>query len=87
MRSVDQYEVGVIVGYNSAPPVKARGSCIFLHVWKGPGSYTAGCTALSEGKVRDLISWLDSEKRPLFVQLTTNDYANLRARWRLPEIR
>ena len=84
MRSIPQYEVGVMVGYNATPPVKARGSCIFLHVWAGPGSHTAGCTAFDEAKLRDLILWLDPKKRPLLVQLTMRDYTILRTRWRLP---
>jgi D-alanyl-D-alanine dipeptidase len=84
MRQVGQYEMGVIVGYNAIPPVKGRGSCIFLHIWSGPGSHTAGCTAFSEEKLRDVIKWLDRRKRPLLVQLTLQDYANLRTRWMLP---
>ncbi len=84
MRQVAQYEVGVIVGYNAMPPVRGRGSCIFLHVWAGPLSHTAGCTAFYEPKLRDMIMWLDPKKRPLLVQLTANDYENLRTRWRLP---
>ena len=84
MRSVRQYEVGVIVGYNAMPPVKARGSCIFLHIWAGPGSHTAGCTAFDEARLRRLISWLDPQKRPLLVQLTAKDYTDLRTRWSLP---
>jgi L,D-peptidoglycan transpeptidase YkuD (ErfK/YbiS/YcfS/YnhG family) len=84
MRQVGQYEIGVIVGYNAIPPVKGRGSCIFLHIWAGPGSHTAGCTALDETKLRDVIRWLDPKKRPLLVQLTLEDYANLRTRWMLP---
>ena len=84
MRQVGQYEVGVIVGYNAMPPVKGRGSCIFLHIWAGPGSHTAGCTAFAEPKVREMMSWLDPKKRPVLVQLTTNQYASLRTRWKLP---
>jgi D-alanyl-D-alanine dipeptidase len=84
MRSIRHYEVGVIVGYNAMPPVKGRGSCIFLHIWAGPGSHTAGCTAFDEGRLRELIGWLDAKKRPVLVQLTSKDYANLRARWSLP---
>lgn len=84
MRQVGQYAVGVIVGYNATPPVKGRGSCIFLHIWAGPGSHTAGCTAFSESKVRAVMSWLDATKRPLLVQLTANQYASLRIRWKLP---
>ena len=83
MRQVGQYEVGVIVGYN-AKPAKGRGSCIFLHIWAGPQSHTAGCTAFDEAKLRYLMAWLDPEKRPLLVQLTANDYATLRVRWKLP---
>src|SRR4029078_4629040 len=45
MRDLPQYEIVVIVGYNAAPPKKGRGSCIFLHIWTGPDSHTAGCTA------------------------------------------
>ena len=84
MREVRQYELGVIVGYNAIPPVSGRGSCIFLHVWTGPQSHTAGCTAFDGAKLRDLTRWLDPKKRPLLVQLTAKDYANLRMRWRLP---
>jgi len=84
MRQVRQYEVGVIVGYNAMPPVKARGSCIFLHIWAGPASHTAGCTAFAEPKVREMITWLDPKSRPLLVQLTTTQYASLRIRWKLP---
>jgi len=84
MRQVSQYEVGVIVGYNAPSPVKGRGSCIFLHIWAGPGSHTAGCTAFAEPKVREVITWLDPAKKPLLVQLTTGQYADLRMRWSLP---
>jgi D-alanyl-D-alanine dipeptidase len=84
MRQVGQYKLGVIVGYNATPPVRGRGSCIFLHIWSGPRSHTAGCTAFDEGRLREMIWWLDPRKRPLLVQLTVNDYTNLRMRWRLP---
>ncbi len=84
MRQVEQYEVGLIVGYNAVPPAKGRGSCIFLHIWAGPGSHTAGCTAFAEPKVREMMRWLEPGKRPLLVQLTTNQYASLRTRWKLP---
>ncbi len=84
MRQVAQYKIGVIVGYNALPPVKGRGSCIFLHIWAGPESHTAGCTALDESELQELIIWLDPEKWPALVQLTASDYSNLRARWTLP---
>lgn len=86
MREVPQYKIGVIVGYNATPPVKARGSCIFLHIWSGPDSHTAGCTAFDEAKLRDVVAWLDPRRRPLFVQLTATSYSALRADWKLPAI-
>jgi len=86
MREVNQYEVGVVVGYNATPPIRGRGSCIFLHIWAGPDSHTAGCTAFDEGKLRDVMTWLDPKRRPLLVQLTAGDYGRLRARWNLPTL-
>ncbi|MGH7490646.1 MAG: L,D-transpeptidase family protein, partial [bacterium] len=86
MREVGQYKIGVIVGYNAAPPVRGRGSCIFLHIWAGPDSHTAGCTALDEAMLRDVIEWLDPDNRPLLVQLTESDYERLRGAWRLPAL-
>ena len=84
MRQVPQYEIGVIVGYNASPPAKGRGSCIFLHIWAGPDSHTAGCTAFDEAKLREVMFWLDPHKRPLLVQLTADEYRKIRASWRLP---
>jgi D-alanyl-D-alanine dipeptidase len=86
MREIPQYRVGVIVAYNSSPPVKGRGSCIFLHVWAGPASHTAGCTAFDEAKLREVIQWLDPGKRPLLVQLTADQYTKLKPGWRLPAL-
>lgn len=86
MRAVPQYEVGVIVGYNATPPLKGRGSCIFLHIWNGPDSHTAGCTAFDETKLRDVMRWLDPEKRPLLVQLTADAYDQLRNKYGLPDL-
>jgi D-alanyl-D-alanine dipeptidase len=86
MREVAQYEIGVIVGYNAQPPIKGRGSCIFLHIWAGPDSHTAGCTAFDETKVREVAVWLDPKKQPLLVQLTGAEYDRLRSKWKLPAI-
>jgi zinc D-Ala-D-Ala dipeptidase len=86
MREVGQYEIGVIVGYNAAPALRGRGSCIFLHIWAGPDSHTAGCTAFDEAKLRDVIDWLDADRRPLLVQLTASEYERLRGAWRLPAL-
>jgi len=86
MRQVGQYRIGVIVGYNAAPPQRGRGSCIFLHIWGGPSSTTAGCTALDAGRLEQLMRWLDAARRPAIVQLPVAEYARLRSEWRLPQL-
>jgi D-alanyl-D-alanine dipeptidase len=86
MREVPQNKIGVIVAYNASLPVKGRGSCIFLHIWAGPDSHTAGCTAFDETKLGEVMRWLDRDKRPLLVQLTGDEYGKLRAPWGLPSL-
>ena len=86
MRSVEGYRWGLVVRHNAAPTVAGRGSCIFLHVWAGPGRGTAGCTALEEERLTELLRWLDPKKVPLLVQLPEGEYARLHAAWRLPAL-
>lgn len=83
MRTIDQYRLGVIVGYN-APPSAGRGSCIFLHIWNGPASTTAGCTAMSADALADVVHWLDRARRPALVQMPAAAYERLRQAWALP---
>jgi len=84
MRSVEGYRWGLVVNHNAAPTVAGRGSCIFLHVWAGPRMGTAGCTAMGEEKLTELLRWLDPKRRPLLVQLPEAEYARLRGAWGLP---
>lgn len=86
MRSVEGYRWGLVVRHNAAPPAPGRGSCIFLHVWAGPAKGTAGCTAMEESSLKELLRWLDPKRRPLLVQLPETEYARLRAVWRLPAL-
>jgi len=83
MREIEQYAFGVHVAYN-APPRPSRGSCIFLHIWAGPASVTAGCTAMDEPALRELMRWVDPQRRPMLVQLPAVALPRLRERWRLP---
>lgn len=67
------YEWGVWIGYNaegrSDPDTgQGLGSCIFLHVWRSPGSPTAGCTAMSRHDLLRLLAWLDPSASPVVVQ-------------------
>ena len=83
MREIEEYAFGVHVAYN-APPRPARGSCIFLHIWSGPQSATAGCTAMSEQALRELMGWIDPARRPMLVQLPAVALDRVRGRWGLP---
>ena len=65
--------------------VKGGGSSIFFHIWRDNGGRpTAGCTVMSEDKLRDLIARIDPGKRPVYVLLTKEDYAKVRKAWGLP---
>lgn len=85
-RDDDLYLYTVVVGHNIGNPVSGAGSCIFLHLWGGPESHTAGCTAMSEQDMLKMLYYLDPEKKPLLVQLTVNAYDRLRDVWHLPAI-
>lgn len=84
MQRIIQYRLGITVGYNAPHPVAGRGSCIFLHVWAGPGTSTAGCTAMDEAALRELVSWLDVRRAPRLVQMPAAQYEARRERWGLP---
>ena len=99
MRAVAGYRTGVVVGYNGAwtragalrartpnggRPAPGRGSCIFLHVWDGPGRPTAGCTAMDAAAMREVLAWLDPAARPMIVQLPSAALAARRRAWALP---
>ena len=83
MRSIDQYKLGVVVRYNPQN-VKSLGSCIFLHVWRGPDRGTAGCTAMDETTLQQIMGTLDEKKKPILIQLPESTYETLRGAWQLP---
>ena len=67
-RDDDLYELGMGVEHNPPPAVAGRGSAIFLHVWRGPGSPTSGCTSISRADLLQVLTWLRPDARPLLVQ-------------------
>ncbi|MDQ2825077.1 MAG: L,D-transpeptidase family protein [Verrucomicrobiota bacterium] len=85
LSGVDVYKLGVVVEQNS-PPKPGAGSCIFLHVWKTPGTPTSGCTAMSENDLVDVIRWLDPAQQPLLVEMPQSSYEVLRTKWNLPAL-
>ena len=52
------YDVIVAVGYNDDPPVPGKGSAIFMHVARENYSPTAGCIALAEQDLREILGSL-----------------------------
>ena len=78
MRSVGGYRWGIVVEHNAAPPVAGKGSCIFLHIWQAADKGTAGCTAMEQNNLEELMRWLDAKKMPVLVQLPQAAYARMR---------
>ena len=87
LRDDHLYSLGVVVDHNWADQTQpGKGSCIFLHVWRGPDQPTVGCTAMDEGNLRTLLGWLDPRQTPTLVQLPEETYRSLQGGWQLPEI-
>ena len=83
MSTVEVYEFGAVVGYNAKSKAGA-GSCIFLHIWKGAGHGTAGCTAMDEVQLKEMLTWLDADKKPVLVQFPETIYNQLKSSLKLP---
>ncbi len=58
-RADDLYDIIVELGYNDSPPIKGRGSAIFMHVMAKDGSPTSGCISLRKDDLLNLIRIVD----------------------------
>ena len=85
MRNVSLYEWGFSINHNKAA-VPSRGSCVFFHIWRAPGKYTLGCTAMSKENILEILKWINPERNPIVVQYVYSDYQNLRQIMNLPDI-
>ena len=84
-RKDDQYRWGVFVEHNAgAQRQPAGGSCIFLHIWASANSGTAGCTAMEAALMEEVLYWLQSDRKPVLVQLPQNEQTRLKPLWQLP---
>ncbi|HWR13662.1 MAG TPA: L,D-transpeptidase family protein [Terriglobales bacterium] len=83
MRTIDVYKLGATVDYNHLK-VAGAGSCIFLHIWKGSDRGTAGCTAMEERNLQEVVRWLDASKSPVLIQFPAPLYKQLKDSWQLP---
>jgi D-alanyl-D-alanine dipeptidase len=80
------YRWGLVVAHNAEPITPGVGSCIFLHIWLGPGVGTTGCTAMAQEQLEALLARLDPASTPLLVQLPRPQYKKLRRHWKLPAL-
>lgn len=85
-RPDDLYRWGIVVDHNSDPPLAGAGSCIFLHIWRGPGQGTVGCTAMPQEQMEAMLKWLDPARKPLLVQMPLRQYKKAHEKWGLPAI-
>jgi D-alanyl-D-alanine dipeptidase len=80
----DVYKFGIFVDYNVNPAKAQAGSCIFMHIWSGSNSPTAGCTAMKETDILKLINFLDKSKNPILVQAPLAEYEKMKRFYKLP---
>lgn len=85
-RKDELYRWGAVVAHNSPRVRRGGGSCIFLHIGQAvEGSAgTAGCTAMREPALLEVLRWLDPKRKPLLVQLPEAEYRRLQTLWALP---
>lgn len=79
------YTYGVVIEHNYSNTKPGLGSCFFLHVYRGFGIPTEGCTAVSLDQMEKIITWLDPSKKPILVQLPDAVFIKLQKQWNLPE--
>ncbi|MCU0241078.1 MAG: hypothetical protein MUF51_01490, partial [Vicinamibacteria bacterium] len=85
MRRPDNlYRLLIVVGHNVDPIEPGQGSCLFIHLRRNPPAPTAGCTALEDAALRELLLWLRSDQRPVLVQLPRVVSQQLARGWGLP---
>lgn len=80
------YRWGAVIDHNVDPTVPSVGSCVFVHIWGGPGVGTAGCTAMPQDQLEPILAWLDPAKSPILVQMPLAQYKKLKRPWHLPEL-
>ena len=84
MRREDElYAIAIVVEHNTRQTQPGGGSCIFIHVWRGPDSGMTGCMAMPMQTLEVLADWLEPNATAL-VALPRSEYNALRGPWQLP---
>ncbi len=66
-RDDDLYKYGIVIEYNTDPVIKGYGSAIFFHIWASEKSTTAGCVAVSEEDILNILAWLNPAANPIIL--------------------
>ncbi len=69
----DFYRYGIVVDHNPKR-LRGAGSCIFIHIKSIP---TAGCTVMSQNQIKQILRWLDPDKKPLLIQAPKSEIGRL----------
>jgi len=85
MKDYPEYLYGIVIKSNPQK-ITQKGSCIFVHLWDAPDHTTAGCTAMPQKILKQLIAWLNPKNSPVLVQLPFPQYQKLQEAWKLPHI-
>jgi D-alanyl-D-alanine dipeptidase len=82
MREISLYKWGVVVPYNMSGTKSGAGSCIFLHIRPVSGNGTAGCTAMPESNIEEIVRWIGNGA--VLVQMPEVEYANMKTKLGTP---
>lgn len=63
-RKDDSYDLGLVIEYNMNPVVPAKGSAIFIHIWRSSTRGTQGCVAMDRDDIETILEWLKPDKNP-----------------------
>jgi len=70
--NTDVYKYCMVIEYNTNPVIKGKGSAIFFHLALKPDSFTAGCVAIKEEFMKQMINWLDPKQNPTIIMGNLN---------------
>jgi L,D-peptidoglycan transpeptidase YkuD (ErfK/YbiS/YcfS/YnhG family) len=82
----ETFELAVVIDQNPPPIQPGRGSCTFIHGWKGTAKPTSGSVAILRDGVEALVQWLDAQARPVVVLLPWVEYRRHQKAWSLPAL-
>ncbi|MGD9591024.1 MAG: L,D-transpeptidase [Candidatus Berkiella sp.] len=83
MQKISLYQYGIAI-QNNNKNIPGFGSCVFMHIWRNNTSGTAGCVALEENNLKQLLLWLDKTQNPTIAILSNDTYEEIQQLWDLP---